>query len=145
MLNSATIPPAWYQSFFSGLMVDMWLQATTDEQTRTEADFVEKSLQVGPPAKLLDVPCGGGRHAHELARRGYRMTGVDISPEFLRAARAKESSVAWHERDMRDLPWPAQYDGAYCLGNAFGYLEEEENARFVKAVADVLKPGGRFV
>ncbi len=145
MPNRDSTPVTWYSSFFSGLMVDMWLRATTDEQTRLEADFLEKSLEFAPPARLLDVPCGGGRHAHEMARRGYQVTGVDIAPEFLDAARAKDSTVQWEERDMRDLPWPGYFDGAYCLGNAFGYLEDEGNARFLKAVADALKPGGRFV
>ena len=46
---------------------------------------------------------------------------------------------------MRDLPWPGQFDGAYSLGNSFGYLDDDGNAAFLKSVAAALKPGARFV
>ena len=46
---------------------------------------------------------------------------------------------------MRDLPWPGRFDGAFCVGNSFGYLDDEGNAAFLRAVAAVLKPGARFV
>ncbi len=142
-------PLEWWKSFFSSPTVESWLKATTGEQTRQEADFIAESLQVAPPARLLDVPCGGGRHCHELARRGYDMTGVDISPEFLAAARAapegQPGTIAWEHRDMRDLPWAEAFDGAYCFGNSFGYLDDGGNADFLKAVARTLKPGARLV
>ena len=46
---------------------------------------------------------------------------------------------------MRDLPWQARFDGAFCVGNSFGYLDDEGNAAFLRAVAAALKPGARFV
>ena len=143
--------PDWWRTFFSDWTVEGWLNATTEEQTRQEADFIAESLQVAPPAKLLDVPCGGGRHCHELARRGYDMTGVDLSAGFLDAARSAPAAppgtktIAWEHREMRDLPWPEAFDGAYCFGNSFGYLDDDGNAAFLKAVARALKPGARFV
>src|SRR5262249_49480908 len=82
-----TVATDWYQDFFTGLFVDLWLQAMPLEQTLAEADFLQKMLQVAPPARLLDVPCGGGRHSLALAERGYAVTGVDLSQEFLQAAR----------------------------------------------------------
>jgi SAM-dependent methyltransferase len=139
----------WWRTFFQGDMVEWWLAATTDEQTRQEADFVQKTLQVSPPARLLDVPCGGGRHSLALAARGYAMTAVDISPDFLTAARSKTAGkpeqVSWEQRDMRDLPWPASFDGAFCLGNSFAYYDDAGNEAFVAAVARALKPGARFL
>lgn len=141
-------PTDWWRTFFSGLFVDLWLAVATDEQTRQEADFVQEALGVSPPARLLDVPCGGGRHCHELAGRGFAMTGVDISPGFLAAARAQTAAaaaIAWEERPMHTLPWTDTFDGAYCLGNSFGYDDEAGNAAFLKAVARSLKPGARFV
>ncbi|HEV3167540.1 MAG TPA: methyltransferase domain-containing protein [Isosphaeraceae bacterium] len=143
-------PPDWYRTFFTGAFVDFWLRVPTAEQNRQEADFIEQALQVSAPGKLLDVPCGGGRHCLELAARGYEMTGVDISPEFLKAGRAQTpdalKSIAWEERDMRDLPWPQAFDGAYCLGNSFSYLEDDQaHVDFLSAVARSLKPGARFV
>ena len=49
------------------------------------------------------------------------------------------------QRDMRDLPWPGRFDGAFCVGNSFGYLDDEGNAAFLRAIRAALKPGGRFV
>jgi SAM-dependent methyltransferase len=137
----------WYETFFEGVAVDMWLRAVSPQHTRSEADQLEQRLEVGAGAALLDVPCGAGRLSLEMAARGYQVTGVDLSAEFLQHARAADADgrVAWEQRDMRDLPWPARFDGAFCTGNSFGYLDDEGDARFLRAVAAALKPGGRFV
>jgi SAM-dependent methyltransferase len=117
--------------------------------TKEEAAFVAEALGVAPGAKLLDVACGGGRHALEMAARGFHVRGVDVSRDFLSVAKAqaeeRELAIDWEERDMRDLPWPAAFDGAYCLGNSFGYLEGEDNADVLRAVASALRPGAKFV
>jgi SAM-dependent methyltransferase len=142
-------PDDWWRTFFSGLIVEMWQKVTTEAMTKEEADFVAKMLAVRPPARLLDVPCGAGRHCLALAARGYQMTGVDISTQLLEAARAKAAGrpekVTWEQRDMRDLPWPQTFDGAFSLGNSFGYYDDAGNAAFLKAVAAVLKPGARYL
>jgi SAM-dependent methyltransferase len=145
------IAEEWWQTFFRGVFVDCWLRVPSEEQTRQEADFLQEALRVDPPAKLLDVPCGGGRHSFALAARGFRMTGVDLSEGFLDAARARAASlsesdrIAWEHREMRDLPWREEFDGAYCFGNSFGYLDDLGNGDFLKAVARALRPGARFV
>jgi SAM-dependent methyltransferase len=125
----------------------MWLQALPTEHTQREADRLVRLLAASPGAEILDVPCGAGRLSLPLAERGYRLTGVDWSSEFLGHARARDAlrQVTWEQRDMRDLPWPEQFDGAFCVGNSFGYLDDEGNAAFLRAVRAVLKPGGRFV
>jgi SAM-dependent methyltransferase len=142
-------PSDWWRTFFRGAMEESWLAAMPEEVTLQEADFVQKVLQVAPPARLLDVPCGGGRHSRALAARGHDVTGVDLSPSFLEVARSKSvpgpGQVTWEQRDMRDLPWPAAFDGAFSLGNSFGYLDDAGNEAFLHAVARALKPGGRFV
>lgn len=135
----------WYKTFFSGVMVDAWLNAMPPEATANDVAYIRRMLKVEPPAKLLDVPCGGGRHSIALANTGFQMTSVDISPEFLKAGRAASDKVDWQEREMIDLPWTAAFDGAYCFGNSFGYLPDDDNARFLHSVAKSLKPGARFV
>jgi SAM-dependent methyltransferase len=137
----------WWEHFFEGVSVDLWLQAVPPEHTAREAEFLTRVLAAPAGAELLDVPCGGGRLARALAARGYRLTGVDYSSEFLAHARAGDGSeqIAWEQRDMRDLPWPARFDGAFCVGNSFGYLDDEGNASFLRAVAAALKPGARFI
>ena len=137
----------WWESFFEGVAVTMWLQALTDDYTQREADRIANLLAVPPGAEVLDVPCGAGRVSLSLAARGYRLTGVDGSSESLDHARTRDAldQVNWERRDMRDLPWPARFDGAFCVGNSFGYLDDEGNAGFLRAVRAALKPGGRFI
>jgi SAM-dependent methyltransferase len=139
----------WWRSFFSGLAVDFWLQVAGEEQTRSEVDFLERVLQLIPQARILDVPCGGGRHAVELASRGFNVTGVDLSLEFLddarRLASERDVRVSWVHKEMRDLAGAGPFDGSYCVGNSFGYLDDPGNAEFLQAVAQVLRPGARLV
>jgi SAM-dependent methyltransferase len=144
-----TAPHDWWKTFFSGLSVEMWLRAVPDDVTRREAEFLREKLQVPSGGAILDVPCGGGRHALELASQGYRVTGVDLSRSFLEVARTqaaeRQLTIRWEEREMLDLPWPETFDGAFCFGNSFGYDEDAGNARFFAAVSRALKPGSRFV
>src|SRR6185436_16991104 len=112
------------------------------------AGFIEKHLQLSG-ARVLDVPCGNGRLSIELAGRGLAITGVDLASEFIAEAKLKASEsgalVDFQERDMRDLPWTNEFDGAFCFGNSFGYLDDDENTEFLQAVSQSLKPGARFV
>ena len=141
------IQPTWWENFFEGVAVDLWLQALPPDHTEREADALERALAVLPGAELLDVPCGGGRLSLALAARGHRLTAVDWSAEFLAHARASAGAdrVTWERRDMRDLPWRARFDAAFCVGNSFGYLDDEGNDAFLRAVRESLKPGGRFI
>lgn len=138
--------PNWHIDFFRGVALDMWRLAMSPEQTRAEADFLQKALNVSAPSRLLDVPCGNGRHAIELAKRGHQVTGVDLSEEFIAEARASSASLeaTWVEADMRQLPWPGEFDGAYCFGNSFGYLDPAAARDFLTAIAGALKPNARF-
>lgn len=137
----------WYKDFFRGVALDVWRGAVSPEQTRAEADFLEKVLEPSPGARLLDVPCGNGRHSLELASRGYRTTGVDIAEEFVREAKSQAASGLQAEfllGDMRHLPWQSEFDGAFCLGNSFGYTEHKGAVDFLSALSRTLKRGSRF-
>ena len=139
----------WVQTFFSGLMLETLPWMASDEQTSAEAAFLVKTLAPLPGARIVDVPSGDGRLALALAAQGYDVTGVDLTPEFVEEARlaAEERSLpaTFHERDMRDLPWPGEFDHAFCFGNSFGYFDDAGNKAFLQAMHDILKPNGRFV
>jgi cyclopropane fatty-acyl-phospholipid synthase-like methyltransferase len=141
-----------YEGFFTGLSLDLWRQATSEDQSEAEAAFLAEIF--GKPAKnggteLLDTPCGNGRHARRLAAMGYSVTAADISEEFLAEGKdlaARDGvEIEWHRRDMADLPWPERFTGAFCLGNSFGYRDHDGMLAYLKAVSAALKPGGRFV
>lgn len=138
----------WYQQFFDGIVLDVWRKAASPEMTQKEIEFLQRALRLEPGARVLDVPCGFGRHSLELASRGFRPTGVDVSPEMIQAARAGSAaagvSIDWHLADMRSLAWKSEFDAAFCMGNAFGYLDADGTRAFVEAVSRALKPGGRF-
>jgi SAM-dependent methyltransferase len=125
----------------------MWRQVTAGEMTRVESEFLAKALNVPESGHVLDVPCGNGRLSIELARRGIHVTGVDQSEEFISEARASGGNLpaTWIVNDMRKLAWREEFDGAFCFGNSFGYLNARESLEFIKSIARALKLGSRFV
>jgi len=139
--------PDWTRDFFKDLFAECVKRIPG--QTTEEIEFVLR--HVNPPAggRLLDVPCGAGRHSLALSQKEFAVTGVDgcesLIADARRAAAELRLSVEFHHRDMRDLRWTGTFDGAYCLGNSFAYLGDEGDAAFLGAVLRVLKPGGRFV
>ena len=138
--------PNWQVEFFRGVALDMWRLAMSPEQTRAEVEFLQRTLCTRESAHILDVPCGNGRHSIGLAQRGYRVTGVDQSEEFIAEAQAASAGLpaAWVEGDMCDLPWSGEFNGAFCFGNSFGYLDPAGVRAFLRAVAGALEPGARF-
>jgi SAM-dependent methyltransferase len=139
----------WWEGFFYGIALDFWRAVISDEQTAAEARFINTHLQLPVGARILDVPCGNGRLALKLANQGFHLTGVDLAAEFIEEARTKSVDgglpVDWHRRDMRDLPWSNEFDGAFCFGNSFGYLDDQGNADSLKALSRTLKPGARYI
>jgi SAM-dependent methyltransferase len=136
----------WQNAFFRGVALDAWRQITTDEMTSREAEFLEKTLRLGVGARVLDAPCGNGRHSISLARRGYAMTGLDQSEEFIEEARrTMPDAIRWVHGDMRSLSWDREFDGAFCWGNSFCYLNRDEARHFLRAIARGLNPGALFV
>lgn len=139
----------WWTEFFSGLWLDVQRRAMSEEATRTEADFIHKLLQLQPGFRVLDVPCGNGRLSIELASRGCYVTGVDITGPLLEDAQRKATerglALTLDQRDMRDLPWEAEFDAAFCFWWSFGFFDDTNNAAFLRAVSRILKPGGRFL
>jgi SAM-dependent methyltransferase len=155
------IPSNWFEDFFHGITLDLWRKAIPPEQTVAEADFLSKALKCNSGARLLDVPCGNGRLSFELVKRGYRVTGVDISKEFIDEAIELAGGlvnppadaggtdiiapIEFILGDMRGLEGEAIYDGAYCFGNSFAFMEHADMEEFLRGVAQALKPGARFI
>ena len=138
----------WYDGFFEGIALDLWRQAIPTEQTIADVEWLMRSLATSPGAQLLDVPCGNGRHAVPLAERGMRVTGVDLSDEFVAEARGRAQTAGVEveilRADMVELPERGPFDGAYCMGNSFGYTPHEETLSFLEKLAGMMKTGARF-
>ena len=116
-------------------------------------DFLIEELRLCAGATILDVGCGTGRHAIELARRGFAVTGVDISAGMLAEAgrRSEEAGVkiTWIQANAAEITIHGQFDGVICLcEGAFGLLGREDDAleqplAILRLVARALKPGAR--
>jgi SAM-dependent methyltransferase len=107
---------------------------------------------LGLPAgsRVLDVPCGQGRHAHLLAEAGFDVDGLDYSRELLAIARARGSGsrLRYHRGDMRRLParWTGRFDAVLNLFTSFGFfVDPADDARVIAGFARVLRPGGVLV
>ena len=138
----------WWEELFN----DDYLRTTgavTEREIAAEATFIEESLGVAKGATVLDLACGSGRHAIELAARGYQVIGFDLSLAML--ARASDDAQERHQKlnfvqgDMREMTFEDAFDGVYCWQTSFGFFEEEKNAAVVGNVHRALKKGGQFL
>jgi SAM-dependent methyltransferase/ribosomal protein S18 acetylase RimI-like enzyme len=142
----------WYEDFFDEDYMRFHLRGGAREAARTptDCDFIVAALELKRGDCILDLCCGQGRHSVELAKRGFQVTGADLSEYLLGLARqaADEAgvSVRFHRCDMRDLPWENEFDAVINMFTAFGYFEaEEENEKVLHAARRALRPAGRFL
>ncbi|HEX6574927.1 MAG TPA: methyltransferase domain-containing protein, partial [Gemmatimonadaceae bacterium] len=101
-------------------------------------------------SRLLDVPCGQGRHSHLLAEAGYAVEGLDYSEHLLRVARKRGTGPLLHytRGDMRKLPsrWTGRFDAVVNLFTSFGFFDDpSDDVRVIQEFARVLKPDGILV
>jgi SAM-dependent methyltransferase len=120
------------------------------EKTPEQVDKVLELIGLEPPAAVLDLCCGPGRHSLELARRGFRVTGVDRTVEYLEEARRRageeDLDIEFVQQDMRRFVRPGAFDVALNLFTSFGYFRDPEDDRTVlRHVHESLKPGGRLL
>jgi SAM-dependent methyltransferase len=128
-----------------------YLRYSFTKGTRQEVDFVVDALGLQPGMRVLDVGCGPGRHAHELAGRGIAVHGIDISQRFVDLANEHAPALATFERlDARDLVACDRFEGEFnaviclCQG-AFGLMTANGDDEVVLAgMARALRSGGRL-
>ncbi len=146
----ATADPHWFRGFFEREWLDQVALRIPPEQTAAQVDFVVEALDLAPGARVLDLACGHGRHSVELARRGFRVTGLDLSQRSLALAREAATradvEIELIHGDMREIPFAGEFDAVLNLFTAFGYFESDaENSRVLEAVERALRPGGLFL
>lgn len=143
--------PKWYKEFFEDMGIEYEDYPFT-KNTENEVKWMIKGYLTNPEMKILDVGCGSGRHAINLATKGYQnVTAIDLSPGLISAARetarAKNVQVDFRVCDARELPFENEFDAAICLcEGAFGLLENDtENYKVLSAVHKSLKKHGIFI
>ena len=145
----AQVPSDWYadEAFWAEMSVGMFHPGHL-AATPAEVDGVLRILDPAPGARVLDMPCGFGRHSRALARRGFRVTGVDLSEGYLEraAAAAGGGEVIWERADMRRFRRPGGFDVALNLYSSFGYFEDADDDHLVLAnLFASLRPGGQLL
>ena len=143
--------PKWYKELFAKMGLEYEDYPFTKD-TENEVKWMIKEYLTSPEMKILDVGCGTGRHAINLATKGYsNITGIDLSPGMIGAANkvAKEKNVQVDFRvcDARELPFENEFDAAICLcEGAFSLLENDtENYKVLSAIHKSLKKHGIFI
>ncbi len=119
---------------------------------RAEVDFLEEvfeSYSLVKVKKVLDVGCGTGFHSIELAKRGYKVMGVDLSPEMVEIARSKAKdfpNVSFLQADATKLGFFEEFDAAIAMYGVISYfISDTELLSFLGSVRRALKPGAVFV
>jgi SAM-dependent methyltransferase len=140
----------WYVSLFGEEYFQIYGPLLPEERTAREVEGILTLLALPPGSRILDLACGHGRHAIPLAKRGYRVTGQDLSEVFLKRARADAEAhavdVRWVHGDMREIPFEDEFHAVINIFTAFGYLEsDDEDQRVLQQVHKALRPGGRFL
>lgn len=143
-------PLLWYEAWFDRDEYEIVYRHRDDRDAERLIDLVEKTTGVQRGNKIADIGCGRGRHAILLARRGYRVTGLDLSERSIAVARSRaheeDLDIDFVIGDMREPVCGACFDGAVNLFTAFGYFEhEDDHQRATEAIAVSIKPGGWFV
>src|SRR4051812_43070270 len=116
----------------------------------SEAERAIRLLGLNGGEWVLDVACGYGRHAVNLALKGLRVVGLDLNAYFLGMAARRAADAAalasFVRGDMRKLPFKAAFDAAVCLGGSFGQFDtEDEDFALLCETAQALSPGGKFL
>jgi len=140
----------WYEDLFNQDYDRIYFPTFTPERNSAEVDFIESALKIPKGGRVLDVACGHGRHAIELAKRGYQVTGIDFSPRFIKMAIESSNSngisnAEFLVGDMRQTHFVNRFDAAFSYFTSFGYFSDLENNRVLETVAKALVNGGKFL
>lgn len=146
-------PRSWQQFFDAH--AESYDQNGFTSNTAAEVDFILTLYPISPKSRILDVGCGTGRHAIEFGKRGYQVTGIDLSEKMLEVARSKalvaDVSVEWIHADATQFSTPKEFDLAVCLcEGAVGLIEkgedaEEHDVSIFRNIWKSLKPNAPFV
>lgn len=135
----------------------MWWRGQFEEtpvhyahQIQSQIEGVERFLNLEPRARVLDLACGAGRQTLEMARRGYRVFGLDSLDasvsEARRVGRSEKLNVHFMKGDIRQIRYKAEFDAVINLFSSFGHFpDERDDIKTLESVRKALKPGGKLI
>lgn len=140
----------WYEELFKNYAKKYDTEEFT-KGTLGECDFIEKEINNDKNVKILDIGCGTGRHSIELSKRGYTVTGIDLSESQLSRAQDKASEqnlqIDFRKHDARNLPFQNEFNLVIMLcEGGFPLMETDEmNFRILQNAANALKSNGKLI
>ncbi|MFC2155022.1 class I SAM-dependent methyltransferase [Acidobacteriota bacterium] len=140
----------WYEELFENY-AETYDKESYTQGTKGEVDFIEEEIGFDKSKKILDIGCGTGRHAIELGKRGYTVTGADLSESQLNRAKEKADkenvNIDFIKADARKLNFHNEFDLVIMLcENAFPLMETDEmNFEILKNAKKALKPGDKLI
>ncbi len=140
----------WWQTHFDAQYLHEYEPLFDLVQDRREVARLLEVLELPSGARVLDCPCGQGRHAHLLAEAGFNVDALDYSKALLAVARRRGTSrtLRYAQGDMRTLParWSGRFDAVVNLFTSFGFFDSaRDDQRVLGQFARVLKPGGVLI
>jgi 2-polyprenyl-3-methyl-5-hydroxy-6-metoxy-1,4-benzoquinol methylase len=140
----------WYESLYENYSrkydKEPFVQGTVGE-----CDFIEQEINRDKSLKIIDIGCGTGRHAIELTKRGYNVTGVDLSEDQIKRAKEKAQeagvTIDFQTQDARNLSFDGEFDLAIMLcEGGFSLMETDEmNFEILKNATKALKSKGKLI
>jgi 2-polyprenyl-3-methyl-5-hydroxy-6-metoxy-1,4-benzoquinol methylase len=140
----------WYESLFENY-AHKYDKECFVQGTLGECDFIELEINRDKSSKIIDIGCGTGRHAIELTKRGYDVTGVDLSENQIKRAREKAQeagvTIDFQTQDARNLSFAGEFDLAIMLcEGGFSLMETDEmNFEILKNATKALKDKGKLI
>ena len=141
-------PVDWWQEYFDSKYLQEYEPIFTAAEDRHDVARLIELLGLPLGSRILDVPCGQGRHARLLAEAGFDVVGLDYSKHLLDLAKSAGSDVQYTRGDMRSLSskWTERFDAVVNLFTSFGFfLDPSDDVKVVREFARVLKPNGVLV
>lgn len=141
------MPDKWYQSWFNSPYYHVLYSQHNDSEAEFFIDNLCSRLKTRSNARILDIACGRGRHSIYLNKKGYEVTGIDLShANVIYAKRFENETLHFYEHDMRHLLYINYFDVALNLFTSFGYFESEaDHVKALEAFRKSLRPDGVLV
>jgi len=141
------MPDKWYQSWFNSPYYHVLYSQHNDSEAEFFIDNLCSRFSPRPDARILDIACGRGRHSIYLNKKGYDVTGIDLShSNVIYAKRFENEKLHFYEHDMRHLLYINYFDVALNLFTSFGYFESEaDHIKALEAFRKSLHPDGLLV
>lgn len=136
----------WYKSFFNEDYFKFWSPTFSTQRSKKETDFIIRQLKLKKGEKILDAPCGQGRHARELSKKGFKIVGIDYSEFLLNEAKKYCDDLTKKPefllQDIRKIDFTNKFKAILNLFTSFGYFSDKDNEKIIENFSKALMDGG---